>query len=212
MITVSSPDKNSKKNKLRENKNAIKFAQEFFMIRIEGLIRNIHPSVSDIIKITSNTKNITIEFELYRMDVVIRHNTNKKISDVVDLDYMEEYWELFICSPVVIKGKNWYETNVVLNIEDMLKNILQLLSDESIKELAEENLQKISSLDEKIKENDRTIQWYKSENEKYQLDSSKLDLQIAMKMKDTYETFRHRASENKSRKSIPTGEEGIPKT
>lgn len=212
MITVSSPDKNSKKNKLRENKNAIKFAQEFFMIRIEGLIRNIHPSVSDIIKTISSTKNITIEFSLYRMDVVIRHNTNKKISDVVDLDYMEEFWELVICSPVVIKGKNWYETNVVLNIEDTLENILQLLSDESIKELAEENLQKISSLDEKIKENDRTIQWYKSENEKYQLDSSKLDLQIAMKMKDTYETFRHRPSENKSRKSIPTGEEGIPKT
>lgn len=211
MITVSSPDKNSKKNNLRENKNAIKFSQEFFMIRIEGLIRNIHPSVSNIIKVTSNIKDITIEFSLYRMDIVIRHTTKNKISDIVDLDYMEEVWELFVCSSTKIK-RDWYETNVVLRIKDTLENILQLLSDESIKELAQENLQKISSLDDKIKENDRTIQWYKSENEKYTLDSSKLDLEISMKMKELYETFRHRASENKSRKSIPTGEEGISKT
>lgn len=212
MIIASSPDKNSKKNKLRENKNAIKFAQEFFMIRIEGLIRNIHPSVSDIIKITSNTKDITIEFSLYRMDVVIRHNTNKKISDVVDLDYMEESWVLQVYSKVPVTTQDWFQLNRCLFESNSLKNILQLLSAESIKELAEENLQKISSLDDKIKENDRTIQWYKSENEKYQLDSSKLDLQIAMKMKELYETFRHWPSENKSRKSIPTGEEGISKT
>ena len=211
MITTNSPDKNSRKNKLRQDKNAIKFAQEFFMIRVEGLIRNIHSSVSDVIKITSNTKDITIEFGLYRMNIIIRHNTKIKISDVVDLDYMEESWELFVSSSAKIK-RDWYETHVVLNVKNTLENILQLLSQESIKELAEEILQKINSFNDKIKENERTIQWYKSENEKYALDSSKLDLEIAMKMKELYETFRHRPSENKLGKSLTTGEEGIPKT
>ncbi len=211
MITTNSPDKNSRKNKLRQDKNAIKFAQEFLMIRVEGLIRNIHSSVSDVIKITSNTKDITIEFGLYRMNIIIRHNTKIKISDVVDLDYMEESWELFVSSSAKIK-RDWYETHVVLNVKNTLENILQLLSQESIKELAEENLQKINSFNDKIKENERTIQWYKSENEKYSLDSSKLDLEIAMKMKELYETFRHRPSKNKLGKSLTTGEEGIPKT
>jgi hypothetical protein len=217
MITVNSPEKNLQKNNLRENKNAIKFSQEFFMIRAGGLIRNIHSSVSDIIRITSNTKNITIEFVLYRMNIIITHQTNKKISDVVDLDYMEESWKLNISSPVQIPDSTrriteWFPTHTVLIVNDSLKNILQLLSQESVKELAEENLQKINSFNDKIKENDRTIQWYESENEKYTHDSSKLDLEIAMKMKETYETFRHRTSENKLGKSITTGEEGIPET
>lgn len=212
MITVNSPEQILRKNNLRENKNAIKFSQEFFMIRAEGLIRNIHSSVSDIIKITSNTKYITIEFGLYRMNIIITHQTNKKISDVVDLDYMEESWKLNVNSPVQITDKSIWPTHTVLIVKDSLKNILHLLSQDSIKELAEENLRKINSFNDKIKENDRTIQWYKSENEKYTQDSSKLDLEIAMKMKEIYETFRHRTSENKLGKSITTGEEGIPET
>ncbi len=211
MITTNSPDKNSRKNKLRQDKNAIKFAQEFFMIRVEGLIRNIHSSVSDVIKITANTKDISIEFGLYRMNIIIRHNTNVKISDVVDLDYMEEKWQLTIYAAVPVPT-NRFQTHTIIFETDSIKNILQLLSQESIKELAEENLQKINSFNDKIKENERTIQWYKSENEKYSLDSSKLDLEIAMKMKELYETFRHRPSENKLGKSLTTGEEGIPKT
>jgi len=212
MITASSPDKNSRKNKLRQDKNVIKFAQEFFMIRVEGLIRNIHSSVSDIIKITSNQKNITIEFELYRMYVVIKHNTRNKISDIVDLDYMEEAWELTINSSVHLPSKHWYQSNNVLTIKDSLENIILLLSQDSIKELTELNVFEINTLDGMIKDNERTIQWYKSENEKFAQDRVKLDIEIAMKMKDTYETFRHRPSENKSSKSLTTGEEGIPKT
>jgi hypothetical protein len=153
-----------------------------------------------------------IEFNLYRMNVSLRHTTRKKISDIVNLDYMEEEWELIIHSPAEIPTKNWYKSNLVLKHEDSLKNILLLLSQESIKELAESNLSEIKTLEGMIKDNEKTIQWYVSENEKFQSDSSKLDLEIAMKMKELYETFRHRPSENKSRKSIPTGEEGISKT
>jgi hypothetical protein len=69
----------------------------------------------------------------------------------------------------------------------------------------------MKTLEGMIKDNEKMIQWYVSENAKVQSDSLKLDLEIAMKMKELYETFRHRTSENKIGQSIGTGEEGISK-
>lgn len=205
-------ESNLKKNKKRENENAIKFAQEFFQIRLVGMLQDIHSSISETITVEHSRNWMKVNFQLFRKEFYLEHKTNKTISDIVELDYLKEQWTLRAYSNVTIPNNPWYSVFHLFNYESSLENILQLLSDESIKELAEENLQKISSLDDKIKENDRTIQLYKSENDKYTLDCSKLDLEIAMKMKELYETFRHRPSENKSRKSIPTGEEGIPKT
>lgn len=203
---------NLKKNNKRENENAIKFSQEFFKIRLVGILQEIHPSVSDKIIIENSIKRLFVKFDLFRKHISIEHYTRKKLSNIVNLDYMEEDWKLKVRSNVKLPGNPWYSDRPIFEHKDSLKNILQLLSQDSIKELAEENLRKINSFNDKIKENDRTIQWYESENEKYTQDSSKLDLEIAMKMKEIYETFRHRTSENKLGKSITTGEEGIPET
>jgi hypothetical protein len=83
---------NAKKNNTRENLNAIKFSQEFFSIQIHGLISSIHSSVGDAILFTSNKDMVKIDFELYGMNISLRHTTRKKISEIVKIDYMEEPW------------------------------------------------------------------------------------------------------------------------
>ena len=196
------------KRKRQQNINAIKFAQEFFEIRLTGLLQDIHHSIKKL-KFVYETKSIYVEFELYNMPFQLNFSSAKTIQNIVEVDFMDCTWKL-----IAYRYRKYgsYNKEFLFSQKYKLENILQLLSQESIKELAEENLQKINSFNDKIKENERTIQWYKSENEKYTLDSSKLDLEIAMKMKELYETFRHRPSENSISKSLTTGEEGIPKT
>lgn len=196
------------KRKQQENINAIKFAHEFFEIRLTGFLQDIHNSIKNL-KFTYETKSIYVEFELYNMPFQLNFSSAKTIQNIAEVDFMQCSWKI-----IAYRYRKYGSNNreFLFSQKYKLENILHLLSQDSIKELAEENLRKINSFNDKIKENDRTIQWYKSENEKYTQDSSKLDLEIAMKMKEIYETFRHRTSENKLGKSITTGEEGIPET
>lgn len=191
--------------------NIIKFNQEFFQIRLTGLLQQIHPSVSNI-KFEDNTnpiRMITCKFKIYRLEFVLQHFSGETISEISGIDYMEIGWTLF--GPTTRKAYGIEIRDTVIKLST-LKNILEILSSEELKKYSEEQIGKIDSKKLLLEENNRAISWMMAENEKYIKDISTSEEQIIKKMKDTYETFRHRTSENKLGKSITTGEEGIPET
>jgi hypothetical protein len=191
--------------------NIIKFNQEFFQIRLAGLLNQIHPSVSNI-KFEHNTnpiRMITCKFKIHRLEFVLQHFSGETISEISGIDYMENGWTLF--GPTTRKSYGIEIRDTIIKLST-LNNILEILSNEELKKYSEEQIGKIDSKKLSLEENNRAISWMKTENEKYIKDISTSEEQIIKKMKETYETFRHRTSENKLGKSITTGEEGIPET
>jgi hypothetical protein len=102
--------------------------------------------------------------------------------------------------------------NLNEDISDFEEELLSEILDSGHKKYSEEQLRKIDSKKLLITENNRSISWMNAENVKYKKDISVSEELIIDKMKELYETFRHRPSENKLGKSLTTGEEGIPKT
>ena len=135
------------KRKRQQNINAIKFAQEFFEIRLTGLLQDIHHSIKKL-KFVYETKSIYVEFELYNMPFQLNFSSAKTIQNIVEVDFMDCTWKL-----IAYRYRKYgsYNKEFLFSQKYKLENILQLLSQESIKELAEENLQKMNSVNDKIK-------------------------------------------------------------